>query len=404
MPNKKLFASLLFVAACGGSTEPAQPDTNLNNVAAVIADGDGPVAGVEVVFVNPDGKVAADVKTGDDGRAEAQIEPGASVTAAVDGLTTVTGLQPGDGIAFGPKVDPTLGKDTGAMNVKFASATGATKYDLFAACSTVSGAASPLAMPVHSNCGSAGDLLAVASDANGIQQYAVDAKVSVSKGDYELAGTWQAIDSINADVSGIDAAAIGAIKVQTAALVGFTTDKADIPTAAAANTTALKAALGEHAGYALFVDDKAGAHHQTLLAPLADDATDAKIDVSKDLLAWVTGVSYDAGTHTATVQTSAGDKGGLLEIDLAYGSKGAWHVFGPSAGTSTDPLSIELPALPASLASLAPAASDTVSGAATLIDVEGETYKTLRALAPMAVFHYTGHPEIAAPKKIRTSK
>src|SRR5262249_44090931 len=142
MPNKKLFASLLFVAACGGSPEPTQPDTNPNNVAAVIADGDGPVAGVEVVFVNPDGKVAADGKTDDTGRAGAQIEAGASVTAAVDGLTTVTGLQPGDGIAFGPKVDPTLGKDKGALNVKFASASGATKYDLAAQCSAISGTAS----------------------------------------------------------------------------------------------------------------------------------------------------------------------------------------------------------------------------------------------------------------------
>ena len=72
--RNQILASLLFVAACGNNTPNLAADANNNNIAAVVNDADGPKAGVEVVFVNPDGKVAADLKTDENGRAEAVIE------------------------------------------------------------------------------------------------------------------------------------------------------------------------------------------------------------------------------------------------------------------------------------------------------------------------------------------
>src|SRR5262249_45238070 len=125
----------------------------------------------------------------------------------------------------------------------------------------------------------------------------------------------------------------------------------------------------------------------------------ADVDLSKDLLAWVTGVAYDAAAHTATVSTTPGERGGLLEVDLAYGTS-AWHVFGPPSGSA---LSVTLPALPASLGSLAPAAGQAVSGSAALVDT-GETYDTLKTLAPFAVWHYTGHDSGSALYKVRVSR
>jgi hypothetical protein len=398
MPTKKLFASLLFLAACGSSADTgADAQVQTTNATAIVANADGFVADVEVVFVNADGKVAAEGKTDATGRAYAVIEPGASVTATVDGLTTVLGVNPGDTITFGRTTDATLGKDNGALAVKFQAAAGATKVDLVTSCSSVSGAASPLSLPVHSDCTDSGPLLAVASDATGVISYAVADGVLVKKGSYELKSAWKPADAITVSVSNSDPAVIGALKVQTASEVGYAADVANFLPGAAAESVKLKATLGEHAGYALFVADKAGTHHQVELAPLAKDTTDVKLDLSKELLAWVTGVSYDATTRSAKVTTTAGDKGGVLQVDLAYGSK-AWHVFGPSNGA------VALPTLPASWAAREPAATDAVTGTAALIDVEGEGYDTLHVLAPMAQYHYAGHPEISAKKIIRISK
>ncbi len=398
MPTNKLLASLLFIAACGPSAETgADAQEPTNNVTVIVQDADGFVKDVDVAFVNADGKIASEAKTDANGRAGAIIAPGASVTATVDGLTTVLDVKPGDTITFGRTKDETLGPDTGEMAIKFKAAEGATKVDLVTPCSSISGAASPLSMPVHSNCSASGRLLAVASGANGMIAYAIADGVKVKKGDYELKSEWKPADAITASVANIDPATIGALKMQTSASVGFATDVAEIPTGAAAAPITLKAALGEGSGYALFITDKSGIHHQVQLAPIAKGTTDVKVDLSKSLLAWVTGVSYDATARTAKVTTTEGDTGGLLQVDLTYGTK-AWHVFGPSNGA------VALPKLPATWASREPAASDTVTGAAVLIDVEGEEYDTLHVLAPMAQYHYAGHPEVTAKKTIRISK
>jgi hypothetical protein len=403
MLNKKSLSALLLVAACG-SNPPSAPDSSNANASILIADKDGPKAGVKVAFVNPDGKVAADVATGADGRAEATIVAGASVTAEVNGLTTITGVNPGDALTIQPTADADAGKDKGPLMVTFKAEPGAASYTLLSPCTKATGTTSPLPLPAYASCSGDQTLVAVATDASGkLLGYAIDKKVSIQKGDYKISSDWKQPDTFTADVAGLGAS-LGKVQVALATSVGFSPDKQTVPTAAATATATLNAILDKAipAGIAFTVDDAAGTHHQTLLMPLDADATSVKLDASKDLLAWITGASYDAKAHTASVTTSAGDVGQLLEIDLSYGQK-AWHVFGPSkSGTA----SIALPTLPASLAGDAPGANDTVTAAAALIDVEGskDTYDTLKLLAPWAQWKYAGHPETTSLWKVRISK
>ncbi|HTJ45377.1 MAG TPA: hypothetical protein VL463_24900 [Kofleriaceae bacterium] len=399
MRKQQSLALALFIAACG-SNPPTQPDAppGANDNAAIVINGkDGPMKDVHVVWVNPDGKVAAETKTGADGRASATIVEGASVTAEVDGLTTVLALVPGEHVTIAPTEDADPGKDKGALAVKLSPEAGATQYTLVASCSQAKGATTSIDLPIHGDCSGAGLLLAIASDANGMLAYALDEGVDLEKGDYTLTGKWKDADHLAASLAGIDAAKEGAITLSLATEVGFVTDAKTIANTAATADASLAGAFGVRNGLALSVADAAGAHSQLLLAPVDKGQTKASFDLSKDLLAWITGVTYDAKTRTATVATTAGDQGTLLAVDLAYGQK-AWHVFGPSNGKVT------LPTLPASFDALAPAAADTVTAKAALIDVEGDTYKTLQTIAPWAEYNYAGHPQVASTHKVRISK
>src|SRR5262245_11762898 len=246
MLNKSL-AAILFVAACGlaactDGPKNEQPDARDYNTAITTAGKAGAKADVHVVFVNADGKVAADVKTDANGWATATVEPGASVTAEINGLTTILGVQPGDGLTIQVE-DPKLGKDKGSLAVAFATEAGATGYTLISPCTNASSATSPASLPVHSNCGANDPLLAVATDANGTMAYAIDKKVSIAKGDYTLAGKWQTADAYTVNVSGIDAAKQSSIKAQLATQVGYVTDKATVATSAATAAPSLKGAL-----------------------------------------------------------------------------------------------------------------------------------------------------------------
>lgn len=404
MPIKKSLAALLLLAACGPNNPNTVPDGTPYNASIAIADQDGPKAGVKVAFVDADGKVAADTVTGADGRAVATIEAGASVTAEVDGLTTILGVKPGDALSIAPHSDPDAGKDKGALTVTLKAEPGAASYTLFTACSKGTAATPSVALPVYAACGDGATVVAVATDADGkLVGYAIDKDVSIKKGAYTFSSDWKKADALTASFAGLDAK-LGTVKIALATSLGFSPDKATIPTASATATASLATILDKSiaGGVALTVDDAAGTHHQTLLEAVDAGATEVKLDLSKDLLAWITGATYDAKTRIATVTTSAGDVGQLLQVDLSYGQK-AWHVFGPSKAGSA---SLALPTLPASLQADAPAATDTVAAAAALIDVAGsnDTYDTMKLVAPYAQWHYAGHPETTSLWTVRISR
>ena len=178
---------LVLVAACGKVSHRAAdaspgapdsgPDASLRGTVTVIAlspSGDGsPAAVVPVVFTDPDGTMVAEVTTDAQGVAQADVLPGATVTAvfASSGgggtgalLGTVMAVNPGNHIQIGFKSNTPI-TSLGSMTINFPALAGATNYLVYNGCTSASTTGSSVSISFDSRCQrDTYDIMVVAED------------------------------------------------------------------------------------------------------------------------------------------------------------------------------------------------------------------------------------------------
>jgi hypothetical protein len=182
--------SLAVFASCGNVPRNDQPDAAVDapatsvvkaTVLSLLGDGE-PDLTAKLLFLAPDGTVVFDGAVDAQGRAEAMLPPGGSVTSIrismntpsqlIASLFTITGVKPGDDLTFGLKPPATIVNQGGKtmMTANFTPLPAAAtpeSYTFYTACGQVTLPAAPpptsVQLPFRDSCHDTSfDLLAVA--------------------------------------------------------------------------------------------------------------------------------------------------------------------------------------------------------------------------------------------------
>lgn len=167
---------VLAVAGCGDQLSvPDAPAADGGAPAVVafqyLADPPETPAGWPVFFQNADGSLVSAQRTTTDGRANAFMAPGGSVTVVLGGsgrrrLWTYTAVEPGDELVLDLRTfRPT--QDTVTLDLRLPRAPAATSYQLFTTCGQANLAALGSTLVMLPKCAPATDLVAIARGGNG---------------------------------------------------------------------------------------------------------------------------------------------------------------------------------------------------------------------------------------------
>ncbi len=185
-----LIAAAAILAAIAAAAGCADPAVDPRPVTLTLRDR-GPVAGAEVIFLDPDGREVARTATDAAGQASARVARGGSVTVVelqpgtVDAaqVTTIAEVGPGDA----PILDRTNlvfgGQLVGRAEVAFPGALeGAIQYlaNLGCNCTPWSGSTDPASVPLFTTCGAALDGIAEARDGQGLLAWSAVTTVPIS--------------------------------------------------------------------------------------------------------------------------------------------------------------------------------------------------------------------------------
>jgi hypothetical protein len=401
--RRALISLLVLFAACGktnsladaprgdgaGADAQAPIDATTAGPVTVVTystgSGGGIASGVPVVFVQPNGTIAAEVPSDGSGVATATVLPGASVTAAYTStaggtLYTVTAVKPGDHINIGPFNTGTVTVGTFTANV--APAPGATQYQVYGPCGSSisaaagSGSATPVTLQVYDYCQQAKmDLLAVALSPTVLGYLEANMVTFADGGQTDMTGTWQPLQTTNANYT-------NAPNDGSLSSIGFL---AHVPDSDGYETTQYNAVSGGSATASLSLPVAASSLYETQLQSsnvvsyqdvfVQNTGTPAQVamDVGATMLPWLAVPTLDPATGKITTTVTGTGGGDIFDVDVSYSRvvntttiSYEWLVFGPAPGDVT------LPPLPADLADATPKAGDQVSLAAyaDLYDVD----------------------------------
>jgi hypothetical protein len=393
-------SALALAAACGKSNSLADApgaDSNRADAANTIdADQHGPVtvialdpdgasgpeAGVQVAFLEPTGVLAAEVTTDANGKATADVLPGASVTAVYvvsatqHALETVTGVKPGDTITIGDVADTT---PDGTFTVNLIDVLGTSEYDVYGPCGAgtfvppnpIAGgtrhpnavvATDPVTISLQKGCEtSTMDLVAVRLVAGVATDYVELAGVPyVASGSVTQTASWTPVASLALDVNDIPT------DVTTVNVAGVVPDDhgfyASItPTININDAQASMSVPLAHTALLISTLDGTRAGEQQIYDMVDGTKTSYALDAGAALLPWVDPPVLDAATGKLTTASTGGNgPGDAFEVDVSYQRPGTtpvgyvWTVWSASIGDVT------LPTLPTDLADNSPQATDTV--------------------------------------------
>jgi hypothetical protein len=381
-----LLASLCVVAGCGkvqvvGNEMPdAAPDADLHGLAHItVLDvlGNGALApNIPVVFIDPDGTIAADTMSDSNGRAEATILPGASVTVVYSQITgsgatmmtsylaaTIDGISPGDDIPFGfTDRDNT---DSGTFNVTFTALAGATSYEIFTPCGeTPSTTAGTVATSMQNGCKQdTFDLYVIAFNSSGQAiQAAQIQNVSLATGHATVPNSWIPFSQFNAAYTDIppDVTTLQ-VSRQTSTGRGFSFFSSCTLSGAACSVTGQVPTAGVKSLVHTTVGrNDAHTTSQVITQRVAGNSINYNLDVGTNLLPWMSDVTFDAASGTMTPTLEApDDQADLFFTEVSYtrdaNTSLDWAVFQKTVGPT------KFPTLPAHVGPIASLATDTVT-------------------------------------------
>ena len=381
-----LLVSLCVVAGCGkvqvvGNNNPdAPPDADLHGLAHItVLDvlGNGALApNVPVVFIDADGTIAADTMSDSNGRAEATILPGASVTVVYSQITTsgtmtqtaylaatIDGIDPGDDIPFG--FTDRDGTQSSTFNVTFSALAGATSYTVFTPCGqTFSSTAGTVATSMQNGCKQdTFDVYVVASNSSGV---AIDSaqlqNVSLAAGSATVPNSWVPFSQFNAAYTDIppDVSSLS-VSRQSSTGRGFSFFASCTLSGVACSVSGQVPTAGVKSLVHTTVGRNDANHTQQLITQrVAGNTINYNLDVGTNLLPWMNDVTFDAATGTMTPALEApDDQADLFFTEVSYtrdaNTSLDWAVFQKTVGPT------KFPTIPAHVGPIAPLAADMVT-------------------------------------------
>ena len=378
--------SLCVVAGCGkvqvvgNNPDAPAPDADLHGLAHItVLDvlGNGALAAnVPVVFIDPDGTIAADTMSDSNGRAEATILPGASVTVVYStimttGTTTTTsylagtvdGIAPGDDIQFG--FTDRDGTQSSTFNVTFTALVGATSYEIFTPCgATFTQTAGTIATSMQNGCKQdTFDVYVVASNSAGV---AIDSaqlqNVSLAAGAATVPNSWvpfslfnAAYTDIPADVTTVQLSRLSSTGRGFSFFASCTLSGAACSVNGQVPTAGVKSLVRTTVGR-----NDAHMTQQVITQRVAGNSINYNLDVGTNLLPWMSDVTFDATAGTMTPALEApDDQADLFFTEVSYTRDPTllldWAVFQKTVGPT------KFPTLPAHVGPIAPLATDMVT-------------------------------------------
>lgn len=332
-------ASLCLISGCGKVNEAvpvdAPPDADPRSAVHVtVRDviGNGALApNIPVVFIDPDGTVVADVVSDAEGRATANVLPGASVSAVYQQLTTqqsvvttnnvhylfisILDIKPGDDLPIG-FTDRDF-SSAGTFDVTFSPPAGMTpaKYEIFTPCGGTSATVpGTVAAPMQNSCKrDSFDILVVAEDAAGkALAGAVATNVSLSAGAATVPAAYTGANSFAAGYTNIPAgvASISTSRSASADLNGFEVGGSCTPAAGACSippvqVTTVSAKSVVQTSMSRMVATGAPSQSQTYIQRVGGANLNYALDVGTNLLPFITNVVFDPTTNTITPTVEA---------------------------------------------------------------------------------------------------
>jgi hypothetical protein len=393
-----LSALLIAPAACGhvvtlADAPPATIDgTSRGTVKVTVLDPNGggiPTSGVQVVFIDPDGTQAARVPTDTNGHAQAEVLPGASVTAVWPAsqelftLESVLGVKPGDDIRltfFSLHQDST---EAGTFTVNLMPpGSGTYAYDVYGPCGETTSNTPAVTMTIFEYCKTdTMELLAEARDVNGGVVGTVDMTgvAFIKGGSVTMPKTWTSNQTFNASYTNVTPE-VSDIQFKRYVPPNSHGYQSTLQKPTAGATTLFLSAPGPAGGTASIetrLDNPTGAY-QLVHQSIPGNGFSYGFDVGGNLLPWLGAVSLDTATGIATVPvqgTAAVDGFGLVlsyerttpGIDAAGTKTGfQWLLWGAAPGNVT------LPHMPPEVGPVNPMAGDVPSSFVIAIAAESD--------------------------------
>jgi hypothetical protein len=386
----------------GDSSAPIQ--RGAVQVTVVDPSGSGvPAVGVTVVFVDPDGTVVKTANTDSNGKASADVLPGASVTtvaprASSFQMRTMLAVKPGDDLVIGPKVIDT--RVSGTFTLSWPDAPNhATTFSVYGPCGFVGlttfnpslpGPTAPttLSFGLQNGCRpETGEILIWARGQNGTSLHFNDnTDVPLSAGgSFAMANMWNGGFTFSASYT--NAASVSTITSDRIVPDGGRSAPVTMP--ATDNTTiGMPGPFGVTARMVSKFAAASGAK-QTVRQKLPGSATTYALNVNATLLAWLNAPTFNAAVQELQIiklapSAAAAAEPDLLKVSASWqrgSTQYSWEVFGPDATT------VKLPVLPeAAGAGLNPTSADVLQTTATSFEADTVAgYDAVRANAGAAI-------------------
>jgi len=322
--------------------------------------------GIPVLFIDTDGtliRVASDTN----GKAQADVLPGASVTAVWTTGTgtyeveTIRDIKPGDDLVMALQRDNT---NPGVFTVTFPPLSGASAYYVYGPCGEVPANGTTATFSyLYSYCmQNPMNLMVVAYDQSYKPFQALPASgVTFSAGgSYTVSGAWQTLQTFNANFSDIPAivTSLNMYRYSPDAF-SFGGNAYGNPTTGTLSVSTGVPTITSTAHVATRVYDNSGSDQQIIQA-VAGNALTYNLDIGTSLLPWVGQPTFDPSTGSLSVPVTGSGTPDATAMQIRYNRSGGdagstyveWTVVGPDFADLT------LPPLPADLADVAPQAGD----------------------------------------------
>ena len=332
---------------------------------------------LHVAFDDVDGTIT-DVIADGSGNAQADVFPGASVTAVcarTSGnytMVTVQDIEPGDAIVldaarFFTGTQPADQTAAGSFKISYPADSGATSYTIYYPCGNVIATqTSNISLPMKAGCLlPTMDLVVVAGNNTGPIAYAEASNVAfANNGSTTVTDTWHPLVSLAASSANSPAFCADSANPDYPCSVDFQRYVPDLHGFRAMGTTT--SAPGAATATIQTQLTTNGPEYQVFTDVVDGTASAYSIDFATAALPWMCQGApqcpmFSGTDATLTIPVNGTGSYDLFETDVTY-SRGpsfttiyVWRIFGPTAGDVT------FPQLPASIASVRPTSADRQS-------------------------------------------
>lgn len=346
----------LVVVGCGKSgtavTGDAPPDA-LDPAADALGDAQlgsatvtvlsighqNPTANAPVLFTDPSG-TSTEAHTDANGQVIAAIAPGTSVTAITDDgfLTTITGAMPGDHLTFG------LGRFHPAptLTVTFSDFAPGAAYTLYSPCARTSVTPPSTTVDLQFCNGPITDTdVYILGSTSTMSATAAAHHVDLTTGALTIPNTWTPFRTIDVTYTGFQVGEVSVASYDVPESYSGGPGSLDVT-----HTTLTIPATAPTQLIRTDVDNGIVAYQNQSFIDRVDPSATTYTLSSSELRPWITSVSFDVATRTASSVVPAGLTGDVVVYDLGWSDGGGgyhWTVYAPTFQAVT------LPTLPADM-------------------------------------------------------